>query len=787
MNRLVLIVYWRASLMHCLHAHTHTHTFMSTHTHSPSLSLFLSHAHTLQDTSKIKLSPSKMSKEMSTRSDDPPTSSSDTTSKPSTQTNGSMFGTGSLPQVTSNTSLRNGYNETVIKTEPESGGSTPACVRSPPLINNTTPGSKVPPSSLSFAPASSMGLSSSSGNGRFGRSFSTPEPKRKCCGSNNNRSSMNDLFGAGATDEMEEDDLKLKPYVFLNNVIKTPPIKPLEEGDDPPITPSPTSVGPPPNRRSTSNPPTNNSCTSNHSNSNHSNPPSTPTSLAPAVGGSSGSNGVGSHTSMSSSQMAKDLNDFYRVMEEVYEKEGRLSSTAGTTASGISTVAGATSTKIDMYNSMSPPGMVRGMNGGVGSSAHLMSPPPYNPTSATNRGTNRLPQTVPPGTSGYAGGNQHLHAALMSSPPHASSPPFTTAGTHNLYTLGQQQQHTPASSLTLQQGSQYPSTVGRVPMTSTHQVDMSLQYSSDHALHNHPQYVNNNSNTPQTTTQQQQVPGKPLEALPQQSMHLSHLNQQSPQLGAGNVAPGNNGTGCGQPGGSLALQPKVYYNGSQQVQRMHASATPLPQQQPPLTPTAPLEHYTAAFQSTPQTSQISPTDPSRSSNPLHHQSLSIGVGRGGPTSYPYGAEPSHIIVSNHIQNHYLPQTLATHPQHHHHQVMPHHQQQSGAALTVSTNSWGGQRQMPRLAYKDTIMAAQHASAVLGRNITNSLPIRMQGISANGTPLSSYPATHIRMGHPSSLQHHTAAPPAYLQTCGSNSHPNSASVAFSRLPFPPNMH
>ena len=618
-----------------------------------------------------------------------------------------MHSNGTVPLPES----RNGYNDFLIKTEPESGGSTPACLQSPPLSGNSTFGSKAPPSSLSFTP------SSGSSNGRTSRNFSTPDAKRKCRGDNSRTSPM-----FSGKDEMEDDDLKLNPDDFLSTVIRTPPIKPLEEGDDPPITPSPTSVGPP-TRRCPSNPPTNNSCTSNHSNSNHSNPPSTPTA-GPVGPGSS--NGINSNSN--SSKMDEDLNEFYRVMEQVCEKQNRLSSTVP----AIST-SGATSTQIDMYSSVSPP------IGTSGTSQHpLLSPPPYNPTSS-------VPQTAPSGPR-YCGGaqQQHLHAVLTS-PPAAGSPPFSTAA-YSLFNTPLQGQCAPSSSLTMQQSRQPPPLQpptyppGAASITSS-QVDMSLQF-SDPSLLSQPAPPQT-QHSRQATQQQQQLqaavkPQNQPEVLPHQQMHLSHLNQHR-EATRQVVAPAPL---------NIPITSHVYYNSSQTQRIMHTSATSLPPQ-PPLTPTTPLEHF-ATFPTT-QSSQISPT---HQSSPFHHQGLP------GPAAYTYSPETSHFL-SNHVQNPY-------------HQSPQRQVMQQSSAITVSTNSWGGHRQMPRLAYKDNMMV-QHA---VGRTHMNSL-VRPQRPGPVEASLASYP--QLRMGHPT-LQR-VAPPPAYLQSCGSNSHPNA--VAF-RLSFPPSM-
>ena len=646
----------------------------------------------------------------------------------------------------------NGFDEVLIKAEPESGGSTPACVQSPPLSGNSTAGSKAPPNSLPF-PSSSSAMSCS--NGRFGRSFSTPDAKRRCPGTNNRSSPLLE----------DENDLKLKPYDFLNNVIKTPPIKPLEEGDDPPITPSPTSMGPL-LRRSSSNPPTNNSCTSNHSNhSNHSNPPSTPTG-----NGICSANNIS--TSSSSSQMEEDLYEFYRVMEQVCEQKGRLSSAPGTsgniTTATIST-SGATSTQIDMYSGMSPPPGV--VNPGSGSaivppSQRIISPPPYNATS-----TGALPQTLPLGPGHYRGNGQQLQRAVLTSPPGhtAVSPPFTAADARSLYnrSLVGQQPHTPLS-LNLQQqrqqGQAYSTAVTHTSLPSS-QVNLPLQFSSDHSSLHTQQSPHH-----QPGGQQAQVivGGKPLESqqrtgpplTPHQSMQLSHLNQ-------GLVS-------CPTVATPTPLTSHMYYNGSSSSQsaqqRTYTSAplslTPHPPappqqqtQQTPLTPTTPLEHF--SFQ-TSQNSRISPTH--CPTNPLCHPG-SLGT-------YTTFSDASHYL-SNHVQTPCLParghqQTIQ----------MPQQHQNSGG-LTVSTNSWA-QRRLP--AQQLPNMMTQH-TAMMSRNQMGSLPRMQVPSQASSLSMSSYQLNQ-RMSHLSSLQHHTvpAPPPAYLQSCGSSAHPNNP-AAFSGLPFP----
>ena len=537
----------------------------------------------------------------------------------------------------------------------------------------------------------------------------------------------------------EEDDLKLKPYVFLNNVIKTPPIKPLEEGDDPPITPSPTSVGP--IRRSSSNPPTNNSSTSNHSN-----PPSTPTALRPPICGGNDMNS----NSASSSQMAEDLNEFYRVMEQVCEKESRLSS--GNT-SAIATSTGATSTQIDMYSSMSPSGMVGvGIRGGR-PSQHVISPPPYNVASSM------LPQTTRPGP--RYGSSQQL---LTSPTTLTTSPPFSTAGGgHSLYNtsalVGMQRAPSPTLSLHQPKAPPYPSTGS---MTSSQFSDAT----QPPALSQPP----TTCTLQQPTARQPQQPvrggGKPLEH--QRIQPLSHLNQ--PQQGEIVSHQG----AVPAPVGTVSTS-HMYYNGSQATQRpqrgIYTSATPLPPppppQQTPQTPTTPLEHYTATF----PTSQSSPT---HRSNSLHHQTPLP------PSGYTYSLETSHFL-SNHAQS--APYYQSAQQRH----LMQ--QQTPSTALTISTNSWAvGHRQAPQLGYKDNnaMMVAQHTPAMLGSGTRlSSLP----QVPSIGQANVNIPP-HLRMGHapPPSLQHHSAAqapPPAYLQSCGgSNSHGNMAS--FSRLSFPSNM-
>lgn len=577
---------------------------------------------------------------------------------------------------------RNGYSDLLIKTEPESGGSTPACLQSPPL--SSTSGTKAPPSSLPFAPSSS-----GSSNGRTNRNFSTPDAKRKCRQSTNSRSSP--MFGG--KDEIEDDDLKLNPDDFLSTVIRTPPIKPLEEGDDTPITPSPTSVGPPA-RRCPSNPPTN-----------HSNSVST---SGPTATGSS--NGISSNSN--SSRMAEDLNEFYRVMEQVE----RLSSTLPVNSTG------ATSTRIDMYSShMSPPNMV--------GTQHVISPPPYN---------SRIPLTAPSGNRYNSG---HLPATLTS----PSSPPFSTA--HSLFGNSLRSQRAPSVSLAMQQSrpqpqQAYPS--GPTSLTSS-QVDASLQF-SDPSLMSQSLTQQSHAHQPTQPQQQQQQqlqsaskPQTQAEAQPRQQqhrqMHLSHLNQ------------------CGDTTGQVVTPAPlntshVFYNSSQnQQQRMHPSASSLPPQ--PLTPTTPLEHY-ATF-STTQSTQISPT---HGSNPLHHRTLP------GTASYTYSSPETSHFLSNHVQNLY-------HQSAQQRQILQQHQQQS-AAITVSTNSWSGQQQTPQLSN----MMTPHA---MGRNHVNSL-----GRPQRAEPsIASYP--QLRMGHMSLQQH--APPPAYMQSCGTASHPTAA---YSRLPFPPNM-
>ena len=651
----------------------------------------------------------------------------------------------------------NGFDEVLIKTEPESGGSTPVCVQSPPLSGNSTAGSKAPPSTLPFAPTSSSSSSSSStmacSNGRYGRSFSTPDAKRRCPGTNNHSSPLLE----------DENDLKLKPYDFLNNVIKTPPIKPLEEGDDPPITPSPTRVGPF-FQRSTSNPPTNNSCTSNHSN--QSNPPSTPTR-----------NGISNNipaSSLSSSQMDEDLNEFYRVMEQVCEQKGRLSSASGnggSVATATMSTAGATSTQIDMYSSMSPPpGVLEGGAGGAGvATQRIISPPPYNATS-----TGTLPQTLPM-CQNYGGNRQQMQHAVLTSPPgHAVSPPYTASDARSLYTrslVGQQQQpHAPSPSFNLQQrqqGQVYSTAVTQTSMPSG-QVNL---FSSDHSsLHAQPP-----AHHP-TAQQQAQIAGKPLDTQqtrtcpppPQQSMQLSHMSQNMascPTIPTPTATPTSH----------------MYYNGSQsQQQRVYTSAAPLSlpphpppappqqqQQQTPLTPTTPLEHFSSATFQTSQSSRISPTH--RSTNPLCHP--------GGVAPYTSFSDTSHYL-SNQVQTPCLGSRS-----HQQSLQMPAQQHRNSRSLTVSTNSWASGHSRLATQQLSNMMTAQHAaanSAMIGRSHVASLPNMQVPGQASSLSMSSY-QLHQRMGH---LQHHSvpAPPPAYLQSCGSSAHPGNA-AAFSGLPFP----
>ena len=697
---------------HSQHAHTshttqHNTTQHNINTHNTTQHNINTHnTHTSQDSTKIKLSPSKMSKENPRKCDETPLN--DTTSVSAMHYDGTA--------TAAAFSAAENRNDFLIKTEPESGGSTPACIGSPPLSSgNSAGGSKAPPSSLHFVPPP---LASS--NGRTGRNFSTPDAKRKCLGSNSRTSP---LFG-GKEEMEEEDDLKLNPDVFLSNVIRTPPIKALEEGDDPPITPSPTSVGPS-IRRCPSNPPTNNSCTSNHSN-----PPSTPTAIGPSTS-SSNNNSVNSNSN--SSKMAEDLNEFYRVMEQVCEKESRLSSAVST--------AGATSTQIDMYT-MSPPPMV-----GTGGASQHVSPPPYNhPTSM------RLPAGPRYGSGG--GNTQHLHPAALTSPPAVCSPPFSTAA-HSLYSTPLRGQQQP--SLPLQQTRQpqpqtqappYPST----GQSSAHMGDMRLQFSDPPPSLLSQPAPSQHATAIRQTQQQLQATGKaPNQLEPQshqQQLHLSHLTQHAETTARQVAAP---------PPPNVPISSHVFYSNSGPVQqRMHTSAAPLPLQQTPQTPTTPLEHY-ATFQTT-QSSQISPT---HGSNPLHHQALP------GPSSYTYSPATSHFLPSNHIHNPYH-QSMT--PQHQ--QMVQHH----SSAITVSTNSWGGHRQIPRVAYKDNMMVSQQAM-VAGRSHMAAL-VRSQVPGQAEASLVSYPP----MGLPS-LQHHPTPPPAYLQSCRTTSHPNPA---FSRLPFPPNM-
>ena len=703
------------------------------------------HAHTFQDSSKIKLSPSKST------SENPAKKTEDSFGQSSGGAHNSL----------------NGFDAVLIKTEPGSGGSTPACVQSPPLSGNSTTGSKAPPTSLPF-PSASSSSSMSCSNGRFGRSFSTPDAKRRCPGGTNNQSSP--LLE-------DENDLKLKPYDFLNNVIKTPPIKPLEEGDDPPITPSPTSMGPL-LRRPSSNPPTNNSCTSNHSN--HSNPPSTPTG-----------NGISTNnisTSSSSSQMDEDLNEFYRVMEQV---KGRLSSasvSSGNITTATISTSGATSTQIDMYGSMSPPPGV--VDPGSGSAAvppsqRIISPPPYNATL-----TGALPQTRPlaPGNYRGSGGQQQLQHAVLTSPPghSAVSPPFTGPDTRSLYSRAlvaqQQQSHAPPS-LNMQQhqqrqqGQAYSTAVTHTSLPSS-QVNLPLQFSSNHAsLHTTPPHH-------PTAAQQAQVMGKTLESQPRtclaptshhQSMLLSHLNQDI--------------VSCPTVATPTPLTSHMYYNGSSQSpQQIRYTSAPLtlpphppapPQQQQtqptPLTPTTPLEHFSsaAAFQ-TSQSSRISPTHVPTS--PLCHP------GGGGLGSYTtFSDTPSHFL-SNHVQTPCLPPT-ASGRGHQQTLQMPQQQIQNSGSLTISTNSWPRNGHSGRLPTQQlpNMMTAQHAAAMMSRNQVGSLP-RMQVPPGQPSSLSmsSYQLNQ-RMSHLSSLQRHTV-PAAYLQSCGSSVHPSNT-AAFSGLPFP----
>lgn len=556
----------------------------------------------------------------------------------------------------------------------------------------------------------------------------------------------------------EEDDLKLKPDVFINNVMKTPPIKALEEGDDPPITPSPTSAGPV-TRRSTSNPPTNSSCTSNHSNSNHSNPPSIPT----AAGTVSGSNGLAS--SNPSSQWAEDLNEFYRVMEQVCEKESRLSSG---TATSILRTSGGPSTQIDMYSSVSPPSLVgAGATGGGGgaSSQHVISPPPYNPASSTGVPQGGGPSVTARYGGGGGGGAQQLRTTLTSPPELTTSPPFSTAGaTHSLYnpppTVGGQP--APSATPAQHQAPPYPTTAGPVSMAAS-QVNMALKFSdpSLHSLSSLPQH----STAFQTTAQQRQQVQTASAKHPK--MHLSHLNHH------GEVVP-HPGMAPAAPLTSPITSHMTYYNNSSQTQplqaqRQHTSTTSLPPPpQPPLTPTAPLGHFTACFPTAQQNAQ-SPGAVHRS-NSLHHQT-SI------PATHPhytYSPETSHFL-SNSVQSSYN-QSMAVAQR----RQMMQQQQQQSAALTISTNSWRGHRQTPQLAYKDsTMMSVHHGNPVL---VGRTHHVLQQTTPADPT-LTSYPP-HLRMGQP--LHHHTpgaAAPsPVYLN---SNSHPSSV-TAFSRLSFPPNM-
>ena len=636
----------------------------------------------------------------------------------------------------------NGFDEVLIKAEPESGGSTPACVQSPPLSGNSTAGWKPPPNSLPFASSSSSAMSCS--NGRFGRSFSTPDAKRRCPGTNNRSSPLLE----------DENDLKLKPYDFLNNVIKTPPIKPLEEGDDPPITPSPTSMGPL-LRRSSSNPPTNNSCTSNHSN--HSNPPSTPTG-----NGISSANNIS--TSSSSSQMAEDLNEFYRVMEQVCEQKGRLSSASGTSGNITTSTSGTTSTQIDMYNSLSPPPGVADPGSGsavVPPSQRIISPPPYN---AASTGV-VIPQTLPLGPGNYRGNGQQLQHTVLTSPPGhtAVSPPFTAADARSLYnrSLVGQQPHAPSPSLNLQQQRQQGQAYSTATSLPSSQVNLPLQFSSDHSSLHTQQPPHH-----QPGGQQAQVivGGKPLDSqqrpgpppTPHQSMQLSHL------------------VSCPTVATPTPLTSHMYYNGSQSAQQRTYTSAPLslpphppapPQQQTqqtPLTPTTPLEHF--SFQ-TSQNSCISPTH--GPTNPLCHP--------GGLGAYTTFSDTSHYL-SNHVQTPCLParghqQTLQMPQQH-----------QNPGSLTVSTNSWAMNGHRRLAAQQLPNMMTQH-TAMMSRNQMGSLPRMQVPSQASSLSMASYQLNQ-RMSHLSSLQRHTVpAPlPAYLQSCGSSAHPSNP-AAFSGLPFP----
>ena len=631
-----------------------------------------------------------------------------------THSNGSGLGAGAFP----GNSL-NGFDEILVKTEPESGGSTPACLQSPPLSSGSTSGAKAPPSSLPFAPSSSSSATASASNGRLGRSFSTPEPKRKCRGSTSHSSPLLE----------DENDLKLKPYDFLNNVIKTPPLKPLEEGDDPPITPSPTSMGPLV-RRPASNPP------------NHSNPPSTPTAT-----------GIGNTSA--SSQMAEDLNEFYRVYEKV-----RLSATsdgAGGLTSGGASTSGAPSTQIDMYSSSISPPPAGPIDAGRGSATRqILSPPP--PYSAAPTGEMSQRSSYRSG-----GGRQLQH---MTSPTKLSiSPPFTAASGHSLYSgraLVSQPPHVTGQALSLHQhqaqSQTYPSSSTHTPMTRS-EVDLSLHFSDPASLQAHQQ-----TRPPSLSVQSQQrgAVAQQCLSLQHQSMQLSHLGQDMvPCLSRGTAVPP---TSLTNPATS-----RVYYNGSQSQQtlKMHTSAPlSLPPQPPvappsqhhqtPLTPTTPLGHFSTHFPVS-HSSRVSPTH--HNTNPLHHQTLP-----GGSSSYTYTSDASHVL-SNHGHAPYLPPAVTG-------RTHLHLSHQHSDALTVSGHSRPATHQ---LLYKDTMMAAQHSSVALGH--AGSLTSRMQQPSSS---MSLYPQ-HLRMGQISSLQHHAAIPappPAYLQS--TTHHANTA--AFSGLPF-----
>ena len=652
--------------MLCMHTGAHKHTHTHTHTHT-------------QDPSNVKSSPSSdkfppVFMEVNRLCTD------DIGNMGAGKARAAMDMSTGPPNISASPENKNGSSIEgflPIKPEPDSGETTPTCLKPSPLSSNAGCAmiSKAPPTSLPFP------LPLSTTSSRNSRPYGTPDAKRK-------RLLPSPMRGHSfsSTEEADDDDLKLRAEDCIDGVISTPPIKPLEEGDDPPITPSPTSMAT--NVRCPSNPPTNTSTGS------VSNTPSTPT-LASSQEKFSRKN---------STNVAEDLNEFYRIMNQVAEKE-RLSS---------ATTASSSSNHIDMYKSTSasPPSRL-----GAQSSSVLPSPPPYHTTPP------RHSQAIsrPPTASYY--GPRHISLSVSRASPAAStSSASSSPGGVHLFNPAL----LPASSLGLQQTQLHPQQLQQphcAPQPTLAQVGANLQFASASPLLQQQQQLQL-----QAKQHQLQMLTKMHHPQTQQQMHMLRLSQPNSST-AQLQTPVPLSVPITSQTYSFAHNnhgPRIYTT---------VSSLPPPPTPHPHTPTTPLEHF-CTYPSTQQRACVSPTHPHTQQYPRQITSFS---------GYPY-------TTQNAVQMH---TPLTNNP----------HLQLLQSSSSSASSTWGYSMQplgMSADSYKDALLS-QPCSYLDSQQLQrNQKPI--QTVAS----LGSFPLQKVSLPASAVPQTHHSLPPSYLPSYGTSS-------------------